>query len=478
MLEAHPSRPGATLLPYPARLPANGGGFTAFRRSSALLNRLVLVCLIGSWALASRVEANPQEAATAPAATQPAEQSPADKAFEPLRQMMDNLVESLGNNGGVRKEDEGPLRFVRDKAAAFSREFPSDPRGVAIELQISMWLKENDLVADLFNRLATLRPDDDKIPLGAAQYAINHNRFKEAIEALKARTFDPVKTPEAFLALSDALFAEHEFVEAVDALKMIPKEVLDKDVFVKLQVDEKLKQRENYETEFKVEQAIQATETAANDLPQATIKTAKGDITVELFENQAPNTVANFIKLAESGFYNGTKFHRVLANFMAQGGDPNSKEGATGIPGQGDPGYYIPDEVGRTDARKHFAGSLAMAKTTAPNTGGCQFYITATPTVHLNGIHTVFGRVLPPGLDIARSLEQNDLIESIAITRKREHPYEPTTLPLPGAATQPETQLATQPTTLPGSEPITIEPVTIPPLTPPASTPATQPITP
>ncbi|HVP73808.1 MAG TPA: peptidylprolyl isomerase [Phycisphaerales bacterium] len=443
-----------------------------------MLNRLVLVCLIGSWALASRVEANPQEAATAPAATQPAEQSPADKAFEPLRQMMDNLVESLGNNGGVRKEDEGPLRFVRDKAAAFSREFPSDPRGVAIELQISMWLKENDLVADLFNRLATLRPDDDKIPLGAAQYAINHNRFKEAIEALKARTFDPVKTPEAFLALSDALFAEHEFVEAVDALKMIPKEVLDKDVFVKLQVDEKLKQRENYETEFKVEQAIQATETAANDLPQATIKTAKGDITVELFENQAPNTVANFIKLAESGFYNGTKFHRVLANFMAQGGDPNSKEGATGIPGQGDPGYYIPDEVGRTDARKHFAGSLAMAKTTAPNTGGCQFYITATPTVHLNGIHTVFGRVLPPGLDIARSLEQNDLIESIAITRKREHPYEPTTLPLPGAATQPETQLATQPTTLPGSEPVTIEPVTIPPLTPPASTPATQPITP
>lgn len=390
----------------------------------------------------------------AASATTQADVSPADTAFAPLKSMMDNLVQSLRNAGRVRPQDEGALRFVRDKAADFSKQFPGDPRGLAIELQISMWLNENDLVDDLFSRLAAARPGDEQIPLGQATFLINHNRFTRAAEVIQAAKFDPSKTPQAYLLLSDALFADQKFKEAFEALKAIPTETLDRDVFVKVQVDEKVKQRESYEATWMIEEAVRAAEAAANDLPLATIKTPRGEINIELFENQAPNTVANFIALAEKEFYNGTKFHRVIPNFMAQGGDPFSRDGATGTPGMGDPGYYIPDEIGREDARKHFTGSLAMAKTAAPNTGGCQFYLTFTPTPHLNGIHTVFGRVVN-GWDIIRSLQGDDVIESVTIARKRDHPYVPTTLPLVAPAPPPS------------SQPISVEPIITPAATAP-----------
>jgi cyclophilin family peptidyl-prolyl cis-trans isomerase len=113
---------------------------------------------------------------------------------------------------------------------------------------------------------------------------------------------------------------------------------------------------------------------------------------------------------------------------MSQGGDPNTKDGASGAPGSGSPGYRIQDEHDRDGARMHFSGSLAMAKTAAPHTGGCQFYFTHTAPAHLNGKHTVFGRVLE-GLDVARGLEVGDVIESVNVLSKRDHVYEPQTLP-------------------------------------------------
>ena len=112
---------------------------------------------------------------------------------------------------------------------------------------------------------------------------------------------------------------------------------------------------------------------------------------------------------------------------MAQGGDPNSREGASGQPGSGGPGYTIKDEHTGEDIRKHFAGSLSMAKTAAPDTGGSQFFLTHLPTPHLDGRHTVFGRITD-GLDIARLIEQNDEIVTIIITNKRDHDYTPETI--------------------------------------------------
>ena len=132
------------------------------------------------------------------------------------------------------------------------------------------------------------------------------------------------------------------------------------------------------------EMAIRATEENEDDLPRVKIETTKGTIVVELFENEAPNTVANFVSLVESHFYDGTPFHRVIPGFMAQGGDPTG----TGTSG---PGYTIACECDLPDARKHFLGSLSMAHA-GKDTGGSQFFLTFAPTEHLDGRHTVFGR--------------------------------------------------------------------------------------
>ena len=152
---------------------------------------------------------------------------------------------------------------------------------------------------------------------------------------------------------------------------------------------------------------------------------------MELFENEAPNTVANFVSLAEKGFYNGTKFHRVIGGFMAQGGDPAGN-------GSGGPGYAIECEVDVPGARKHFLGTLSMAHA-GRNTGGSQFFLTFRPTEHLDGKHTVFGRVIE-GMDVLPKIVRTegplaggppDTIVKAEVLRKRNHPYEPKKLPDP-----------------------------------------------
>ena len=183
------------------------------------------------------------------------------------------------------------------------------------------------------------------------------------------------------------------------------------------------------------EMAKRAAEAKADDLPRVKITTTQGDVTVELFENEAPNTVANFISLVEKGFYNGTPFHRVIGGFMAQGGDPTG----TGTSG---PGYAIACEVEKPGARKHFLGTLSMAHA-GPDTGGSQFFLTFRPTEHLDGKHTVFGRVID-GFDVLPKLMRTqddqglpvagvvpDKILKAVVVRKRNHPYDPETLPDP-----------------------------------------------
>ncbi len=117
-------------------------------------------------------------------------------------------------------------------------------------------------------------------------------------------------------------------------------------------------------------------------------ETNEGEITFELFSNDAPNTVNNFIKLVNDGFYNGLAFHRVIPGFMAQGGCPNTREGSNGMPGTGGPGYSIKCEINHN---KHLKGSLSMAHA-GKDTGGSQFFIVYEPQPHLDGVHTVFGK--------------------------------------------------------------------------------------
>jgi cyclophilin family peptidyl-prolyl cis-trans isomerase len=126
----------------------------------------------------------------------------------------------------------------------------------------------------------------------------------------------------------------------------------------------------------------------------AHFETTLGNFTIELFEQQAPNTVANFAKLADKDFYNGVIFHRVIEGFMIQGGDP------TGT-GRGGPGYTFADEF-HPQLKHNSEGILSMANA-GPNTNGSQFFITLAPTPHLDGRHTVFGKVTE-GMDVVRKI--------------------------------------------------------------------------
>ena len=152
-------------------------------------------------------------------------------------------------------------------------------------------------------------------------------------------------------------------------------------------------------------------------MKQATIETNKGTMVVELYPTDAPKTVANFEKLANEGFYDGVKFHRVIPEFVVQGGDPLSKELPTGHPriGTGGPGYTIKCET-KGNPRTHEVGALSMAHA-GKDTGGSQFFIVLDErnTRHLNGVHTVFGKVTQ-GTDVLKQIKQNDTMTKVRVS--------------------------------------------------------------
>jgi len=154
------------------------------------------------------------------------------------------------------------------------------------------------------------------------------------------------------------------------------------------------------------------------DLPQIQIETERGNITIELFEDDAPNTVANFISLTEQGYYDNLNFRRVIPDFMIQGGCP---EGT----GTGGPDYRFGDEC--TPNRRHDApGVLSMANA-GPGTNGSQFFITHGAQSHLDGKHTVFGKVTD-GLDTVNAIQQGDGMNRMVVLQKRDHEYKVETL--------------------------------------------------
>jgi cyclophilin family peptidyl-prolyl cis-trans isomerase len=226
-----------------------------------------------------------------------------------------------------------------------------------------------------------------------------------------------------------AAFAINDFDNAEGALNMAKEKGS-----LTQQGERDLAEIEKYQEYWEREKKLREEEAKANDLPRVEIKTSKGTIVAELFENEAPNTVANFISLVEKGFYNGTPFHRVLPDFMAQGGDP------TGT-GSGGPGYTIKCECYEPNHRVHFRGSLSMAHA-GKDTGGSQFFLTFRPTGHLNSTassgHTVFGRIIE-GIEVLAKIQRRDPSEpnppapdkivEAKVLRKRDHEYKPVTQP-------------------------------------------------
>jgi peptidyl-prolyl cis-trans isomerase B (cyclophilin B) len=155
-------------------------------------------------------------------------------------------------------------------------------------------------------------------------------------------------------------------------------------------------------------------------MTRVTLTTSKGDIHVELFDIDAPGTVANFVKLSKEGFYDGLAFHRVIPQFVIQGGCPNTREGASGMPGTGGPGYKIKCEtVG--NPHKHELGALSMAHA-GKDTGGSQFFVVngdRNNVKHLDGVHTVFGKCVgEEDIKVVQAIKANDRIIKAEVTEE------------------------------------------------------------
>ena len=154
------------------------------------------------------------------------------------------------------------------------------------------------------------------------------------------------------------------------------------------------------------------------NLPIVEFETSRGKIEMDLFEDDAPNAVANFILLVDSGYYDKQKFHRVIPQFMVQGGDPNSRDDNPNNDGAGGPGYRIKTQISK---RLHFRGSMSYANA-GKDTDGSQFFMTTKPTTHLNGVHAVFGYITK-GMDIVDSIRAYDHLIKARIIKKRDTKY-------------------------------------------------------
>jgi cyclophilin family peptidyl-prolyl cis-trans isomerase len=328
-------------------------------------------------------------------------------------------------------EEEIQPGLLKLGPAVFERR-PNDP--VAAQIAIGGLVEDGkyaEVVAILQNMM---KGDGDNRGLieNAIGMLFGENRFKD-VTAVADKLAENKDASGRLLVLdSTAHFAYQDF----DKARELAMRALKADPGVRQQAQRIIQDCEEQPELWKKELAIRNKEAKADDLPRVLFKTTKGDIVLELFENEAPNTVANFITLVEAKKYDKIKFHRVIPGFMAQGGDPNTLDNDPRNDGQGGPGYTIPCECYTPKARMHFQGSLSMAHA-GKDTGGSQFFLTFVPTTHLNwsegktgSSHTVFGRVIE-GMDVMLSLkgpdertgEGADQIISAKVIRKRDHPY-------------------------------------------------------
>jgi len=328
-----------------------------------------------------------------------------------------------------------------DKAVAVFRETLAKIREVQLNFKL-VKPEERPALEEQYKALIAEGDTQYKAMLAAAiaEYTggehskddINNLLLVDARDSFKADDYEAAYRVSKLLADSDfkykqpmlwagmSAWAMGDYDEAAKYLKLAQENNMLDD-----NGQQTLSQLEKHREAWQKEQAIREKEAAADDLPRILLKTNQGDIVIELFENEAPNTVANFINLVERKFYDGLSFHRVIHGFMAQGGDPKGD-------GTGGPGYTIPCECYAENHREHFRGTLSMAHA-GKDTGGSQFFLTFRPTTHLDGRHTAFGRVIE-GMDVLPKLHERDpsrpagepdKILSATVVRKRDHDYTP-----------------------------------------------------
>jgi len=281
------------------------------------------------------------------------------------------------------------------------------------------------LFANLFDLITDREPvstSDLPEEIRTVAELVARDEYELALEAAQSLLDDGFQHNALYELAGTAAFATHDFDKAKHYLAAVREDDFGSPAAKRL-----IHEVDDYKRLWRTEQELRRKEAAADDLPRVRLRTTKGDIVVELFENEAPDTVGNFVRLVEQGFYDGLSFHCVLGGFGAQGG-------CAGADGTGGPGYNIYCESYGDDYRKHFRGTLAMAHA-GRDTGGSQFFIAFRPIPHLNGKHTAFGRVIE-GMEVLKKLQridpdadgskpEADKIIKAEVVRRRDHEYRP-----------------------------------------------------
>lgn len=312
-----------------------------------------------------------------------------------------------------RRDDA--FKQLNELQQAYPKAKPEDKKGIKDKFDAQVKVLREEIFAELI-KLAPKVLKQEPGNVDAADLVIEQlmreNHFEE-VAAISDTVLKAGKTSPGVLIFGGmAHFNIHNFEKAKE---LLTKAQQQGGQFAQ-QAEDYLSNCEDYIKYWEKEKKLRAAEAKADDLPRVEFDTTKGKVVLELFENEAPNSVANFITTVESGAYNGNTFHRVIPNFMAQGGQTGSN-------------FTIDCECYREDHRKHFRGSLSMAHR-GKDTGSTQFFITHLPTAHLNqepnpaAVHTVFGRVIE-GMSVVESIERGDRIKTAKVLRKRDHDYTP-----------------------------------------------------
>jgi len=350
----------------------------------------------------------PSAEAEEPAAEAGAAQQAFDAAFTEWKDLLKKLRELKSEYGNADPDRADQIRTEWEQAIASGEQLLDKVRSSAQ----AAYSANPQPGSELEEFLISLAGDD-----------ANRDDYEPAAELAQTLLDSGCDRKELYQAAGIAMLATNQFEKADELLNKAADAGTLNDVGRKYLGD-----LADYKKFWETEKKLREQEAAADDLPRVKLTTSKGDIVIELFENEAPETVGNFVSLVESGFYDGLTFHRVLPGFMAQGGCPSGD-------GTGGPGYKIYCECYKDNHRKHFRGSLSMAHA-GRDTGGSQFFLTFLPTPHLNGMHTVFGRVIE-GFDVLARLKridpsagggdkpEPDRILKAEVVRKRDHEYKP-----------------------------------------------------
>ena len=394
-------------------------------RESRFLTALVLLPLCTQVMLSPNVQAQDEKAEEEAPATPALKVSVAEDDENPTEKWKSLLERRLAIFEKLQKlqkefadaatSDE--KRTVRDQYVDLIREF-----------EVEIYPEMLELAAEIY------AADESELDAGeiVMKEAFNNNDFDRSAEISTKLLAANRKTKDALSMGAVSQFALHNF-EKASAIFEEAQKINRLDLRYETYIEAAKKYQEYWNTERELRDKEDALKGDAA-LPRIEFDTTKGKIVFELFEDHAPNTVANAISLVEGGKYDGIGFHRVINGFMAQGGDPNTLDDDPGNDGYGGPGYSIKCECYEPGTRMHFRGSLSMAHS-GPDTGGSQFFITHLPTDWLNartepekGGHTVFGRVIE-GMKVAASLRRGDKITKATVLRKRPHEYKPEITP-------------------------------------------------